>query len=399
MGDRGLHGWFKPGERSYAPLLKSAAVDLLAKSYPPTAMPGQLYLFKYFLELNKVGPEELLGWGDVEIKQAVRRACLQKNSEEKFASARRVFYVVNRFLELNNKAVTFNRSERRQLFKRRAKKISRQHIPTKEEIYRMADSFPNKGLRQKARGKAIILCLWQSGVRASCLCSWLYGMFKDQLYPEIQVPVRIKVVAYRQKGVTNCGVDTKLSAYNVSYYYTFLHREGAEALRSYIGERRADGWQPEDSSPIFVTEGTASINKPLTGQHLVEIVKNAAKQIGIKPDTVWTHCLRKAFRKTLYRSGLDPDVAEALMGHKLAASRGSYFDYHDESFAAEQYKRGSWGRITADTVMRHSEKIAELERKNAELKQRLNGWSMESSEMRELMKRIEKLEKQAQKQG
>jgi hypothetical protein len=103
--------------------------------------------------------------------------------------------------------------------------------------------------------------------------------------------------------------------------------------------------------------------------------------------------LRKSFRKTLYRSGVEPDVAEALMGHKLGASRGSYFDYHDPRFAAEQYRRGDWERITYDTVLSHAEKLAELERENQALKARLNGFTMGNSQIAELLRRIERLEK------
>lgn len=381
--EHGKHGWFKAGERSYSPLLKSKAVDLLAKSYPESSRSGNLYQLKWFLDFNKVGPDEFLGLSDTEIKQAVRRACLQKNSEEKFAVARRVFYVVRRFLELNGKEVSFSRTERKTLFKRRPKKIARQYIPDREDVYRMHDSYPDKGNNQQLRGRAIVLCLWQSGVRAKCLCSWTYGMFKDKLWPQPKIPVPIKVVAYREKEITDCAVDTKLSAYQVNYYYTFLHEEAAQALKAYLDARIKDGWQPQPEDPVFVTEGTVSQGEPLDASHLLGIVKTAAEQIGINPDSIWTHCFRKAFRKTLYRGGIDPDVAEAMMGHKLPGSRGSYFDYHDVNFASEQYIKGFWSRISED-------RIKELEKHIASL--RLNGLTR-NDEKALLEKRIEELEK------
>jgi len=77
------------------------------------------------------------------------------------------------------------------------------------------------------------------------------------------------------------------------------------------------------------------------------------------------------------------DCAEGLMGHKLPGSRGSYFDYHDANFAAEEYMRGFWQRIAIDRIRdledeigelrKEKEKRKELEVKVTVLKQRLNG--------------------------
>jgi len=397
--EHGEHGWFKGGPRSYASLMKSESVQLLAKSYPPKSRPGNLYQLQYFLEINKMGPEEFLSLQDAEeIKKCMRTAIFTKNEEGHYSSARRLFYVVRRFLELNGKDVSFNRTEKKTLIKRIPKKIARQYIPTREDIYRMTDAMPNKGSRQQTRGRAVVLCLWQSGVRASCLCSWVYGMVKKQLWPEIKAPVKIKVVSNRPQGLTDCAEDTKLSSYNVGYYYTFLHREAAEALKAYLEERKRDGWVPKDSDPLFVTEGTATKGDPLDATHLVGIVKTAAEQIGIDPKSIWTHCLRKAFRKTLYRGGVDPDVAEALMGHKLPASRGSYFDYHDVSFAVQEYTRGFWERIKIDRFRSLEDQIGELrkERKKREglekelatLKQRVNGMSAKQKPIDEAMEQL-----------
>jgi len=358
--NRDKHGWFKKGERSYAPLLRCKAVELLAKSYPVGSRAGNLYQLKWFLEYNSLSPEEFLSLNERDIKKAIISACIAKNSEGK-TSTRRMFYVIMRFLAINGISVNFNRQERKTFLKRgRRKKIARQYIPTKEDVFRMSDSFPNKGALQQKRGKALILCLWQSGVRASCLCSWTWAIFKDQLYPTLSTPTSIKVVSESPEGVYDVAVDTKISSYDVSYYFTFLHTEAAQALKDYLDERIKHGWQPKDSDRVFVTESVTRRGTPLTAKNLVEIVKTAAKQIGINPKNIWTHCLRKAFRKTLYASGVDPDCAEALMGHKLGASRGSYFDYHDISFAKNEYMRGHWDRISLDRVRQLEQDIGKL---------------------------------------
>jgi len=364
--EHGEHGWFVKGPKSYASLLKrSEAVKVLAQSYPLSSRDGNLYKLQKFLEINNLGPDEFLNLGDEqEIKRCLQRAIFQKHEEGSYASARRMFYAVKRFLELNGKDIKFSKAERRMLLKRKPKKIAKQYIPTREDIYRMVDAVPDKGPRQQSRARAILLCLWQSGVRASYLCTWAYGMVKDQLYPEVKAPVTIKVVANRED-VYDCAEDTKLSAYNVGYYYTFLHREGAEALRAYLDERKKSGWIPNDSDLLFVTEGTASKGDPLESRHLNAVVKNCAEQIGIDPESIWTHCFRKAFRKSLYRGGIDPDVAEALMGHKLSGSRGSYFDYHDLGFARDQYMLGYWERLSIDRIRQLEDEVARL-RKGSE---------------------------------
>lgn len=374
--ERNVHGWFQPGAHSYEYLLESPSVQLLAQTFTPTSKAGYLYQLKHFLDLNNLTPEALLNLNDKEIQQAVIKAVAHKQGEKSYAAARRMFYVTRRFLELNGRELIFNKTQRKLLLKREPKKVSREHVPTREEIYRIADSFPDKGPLQKKRGKALVLCLWQSGVRVNCVCSWTYGIFKNQFYPEPKTIASIKVVSNREPGINDCAVDAKLSSYSINYYYTFLAKEAIEALRDYLEERKKQGWTPQDGDPVFVTHGTVkkSNGKPLNPQHVIEIVKNAANQIGIPRESTWTHLLRKAFRKTLYSSGVDPDVAEGLMGHKLGASKTSYFDYHDVEFVKKEYSKGNWMRISIAKIEAMEEEITELRKAkddNAKLQQRV----------------------------
>jgi site-specific recombinase XerD len=359
------YGWFKPGPRSYGPLLKCDAVRLLWDSYgedSKTRVPA-IYQLKHFLDFNSLGPEELLELSDDAIKAAIRRAVIKKNSNGTHSAARLMFYTIRRFLELNGRDISFSRNEKKILLKKMPNKIIKQYIPDGEDIYRMVDAYPRKNLTQWLRGKAILLSLWQSGVRAGCLCSWTFGIFQEQLYPLVKVPVRIKVVAKRPEGLYDVAEDTKLSSYAVNYYFTFLHKEAADALREYLDTRMSEGWKPSPSDPVFVTEGNLEITQgsPINPKHVIELVKSAAQQIGIDSSTIWTHCFRKAFRKTLYRAGLDPDVSESLMGHKLPASRGSYFDYHDVSFAEGEYMKAPWERLSVDRFRKLETQIAKTQ--------------------------------------
>jgi len=399
--EHGKHGWFKAGPRRYEELLKVPCVRLLWESYGDRSQTrvSAIYQFMHFLDLNKLSPDELLELSDDEIKAAIRKAVVHKNADGKYGAARLMFYTVRRFFEINGRNVFFSRREKRLLIKKIPNQIVKQYIPSREDIYRMVDSFPRKAERQWLRGRALLLCLWQSGVRANCLCSWTWGIFQDHLYPRVQNPVRIKVVAKRPSGVYEVAEDSKLSSYAVNYYYTFLHEEAARALKAYLDARMNDDWNPKLGDLVFVTEGNLeeTKNNPLSPKHINEIVKRAASQIGIPADRVWTHCFRKAFRKTLYRGGLDPDVCEALMGHKLPASRGSYFDYHDVSFAEEEYLKAPWERLDLDQLRRlekevlesrkiRDERIEELEAEIADLRAAM-------LERDDLKKRLERLEK------
>ncbi len=63
------------------------------------------------------------------------------------------------------------------------------------------------------------------------------------------------------------------------------------------------------------------------------------------------------------------------MGHKLGASRGSYFDYHDLNFTKNQYMQGHWQRISIDTVKQLEEEIGKLKQ---------NGTAKEEEKTKEL---------------
>jgi len=395
--ERSKHGRFASGEHSYSPLLKSDAVQMLAQSFTPQSRASQLYQLKFFLDINMLSPKEALALPDRELKACIKKAVLHKRQKGNFAAGRKVFYIVRRFLELNDREIYFNGTEKKVLLKQVPKKITREYIPTREDIYRMVDSYPNKGSLPKKRGKAIILCLWESGLRVNALCSFTYGIFKNQILGN-NGAIPIKVVAERGHGVYDVAQDTKLSSYAVNYYYAFLGIEAQAALKEYFEERMKNGWKPKDSDAVFVTHGNVKEqnNKPVKPENVLELVKNAAKQIGIAPDTIWTHCLRKSFRKTLYSSGIDPDVAEALMGHKLGASRGSYFDYHDIDFVLAEYLKANFTRIGASRIRQMEKELVELREKvrPEEIEKRVQEWlASQQNVIQELKERFEGLER------
>ncbi len=353
------HGWFNSGPRSYEKLIEEyEQVQLFSQSFTNSSRSGYLYALEFFLNHNNLNPTEALKLSDSKAKTAIRKAILKKQEVGSHASGRRIFYSVKRFYELHDRELYFNPAQKKLLLKWVPKKVAKQHVPSKSEIYRVVDAVPRKDPVQQSRSRATILCLWQSGVRSSCLCSWKYGMFKDKLNLS-EAPLTIKIVANRDIGTHDVGEDTKLSGYKLSYYFTFLNREAVEGLRGYIESRKKhEGWIPKDSDYIFVTAGTVSRGKRLNAKHLNAIVKTAFEQIGIDPESIWTHVIRKSFRKILYRSGVDPDVSEALMGHKLSQSKTSYFDFKDVDFLRQQYASANWARLP---IRRLEETVSKLE--------------------------------------
>jgi len=237
---------------------------------------------------------------------------------------------------------------------RGGKRIREQVIPKPSDIYKMADvagAF-------SARNKALILCLFQSGVRISCVTKWNFGMVKGFLYPDLRLPVHLKITSE---------LDTKLPSYGLGYYLTFLGREAAEALRGYIEQRKEEGWRPKDSDIIFVTAGPSPKFKgePLAVSHLDDMLKRVAKRSGLDPKGIWPYCLRKSFRKVINNAPIDEDTKEALMGHTLPNSRTNYFDYHDSGEIARKYELASF---SSDSGSQFDALLARMDRIETKLK-------------------------------
>ena len=327
---RGSRGRFIPAPRSYEWLLRNPLVrDWIDGYTSKETREKKLYqLEKVIRAARLAGPKELLDLPDREVKTLVRRVANWYLQQGKGVWAKQVTITMKGFLEAHDRPLEFKRIERIRTPPK--KKISLEHVPTKTEVFTMAE---NAG---SLRNKAIILCLFQSGVRVSCLCNWNYSLVEKQLYSEIARPVRIRVTP---------SLDTKLSLHGLSYYVTGLQEEAARALKEYVDFRRRLGWTPEPLDALFATDGPADDLRKISRQHVWRLVKSATRRSGINPESVWVHCLRKSFRKVLNATPqIDEDTKEALMGHKLPGSRGSYFDYHDEDEVMSKYMQADFSR-------------------------------------------------------
>jgi len=108
-------------------------------------------------------------------------------------------------LETNKKTFELDRLEKKRYYSIPRKKIIDEIIPSKDQIYRMADA--SLSLKADLRNRAIILCLFQSGVRQGCLCRWTYRLIGDQLYPEVKAPVKLMITSETDAKLQSYGLD------------------------------------------------------------------------------------------------------------------------------------------------------------------------------------------------
>lgn len=327
---------------------------------------GYLSTMSRFLQQNELKPDDLIEMPSKKLRLIFRRAKQEYIQNGKESMANQLYRVLASFCEAHKLEISFQKKDRVRV---KSKRVKIQHIPTRDEVYRLAD---NSGT---IRGRAIILCLAQSGVRNNCLRRWTYSMVKDYLYPELKIPVRLKI--------TN-EIDTKIS-YNIEYYYTFLQDEAADSLKSYIEWRKHEyGWQPKDNDFIFVS----NTGKRLRQSTINDTMNRAAKNSGLNPETIWAHLLRKFFRKVLYGTPIDNDIAEAIMGHQIAGIKENYFDRYDLDWIASEYMKAPLGREGVSRLDHLEKQVAEKGMEVEELKEELEKTKETIEEMRELLDEV-----------
>jgi len=336
---------FVGAPRAYVWLLRFGCVRGWAECYPWRTRDEYLYLLHYFFRSVGVeNPEKFLRLSPSEIKELLVGYLNRLKAEGKLVKAWNTVKAVKSFLTYHDIPIMFKRHEKVRVTRKR---VAYEHVPSKEEIYAMAD------VAGHPRDRALILCLWQSGVRVNCICKWTIGMVSPWLYPEICWPVPLKITSQ---------LDSKLSSYSLDYYYTFLHYEAAQALKAYLEWRKRRKHPVDFDQPLFVSNAV----KPLKPPIVREIVKRVAAKAGLDPKTIWPHLFRKAFKKTLNAADIDDDTREALMGHRIPGSRENYFDRHDLENLKQKYMRADWSRTKIITLA-DEPKIKTLEEKIRQL--------------------------------
>jgi len=315
-----------------------------------------------------MNPDEFVKLSKEEVADRVQAFCDELSDSGRKTMASNAMKALKSFLKANGfKVEDLELEDSYRTMKRP------EYVPAKEEVYKMASVC---GLKWRA----IILCLFQSGLRNSALRALTYGMLKDQIESSV-VPIRVHVTGELRKIVPDAckeGVD----------YWTFFGAEASEALRQYINWRRDKYGKIDDDELLFPSESrTLPVEKrlrtPMAQWHLTRIVKKAAQKAGIKEwRNVRAHSLRKTFRAVLDAGYVDgrqmaEDDKEYLMGHRLPSSKEPYHNANVDVLA-QRYMKLRWAvegamsqaaKIEAIKAFAKSLGIENIEVRIAKLKQ------------------------------
>ena len=242
------------------------------------------------------------------------------------------------------------------------------------------------------RNRALMLFLKDSGLRESDAAKLKWKDLKD--YSE---------------GFTGFVIETKKKKTKAR---GFVGPETTEMLRLYK-EKRIKGTEkipPEENieeHPVFALhENPEKRMRPRMMSVEIGRVINLAGVEGVTP-----HGLRKFWEQNMHLEKIA--YQKQLNGRALTEVERAYFwketpelfemyrvNYRNLMISRQEFKdveerlRREYERETKTL----RDRIYELERKNLELTQKLNGFTLSSDQVQELLRRIEKLEKQAQKQ-
>lgn len=263
----------------------------------------------------------------------------------------------------------------------RRQKAALEHIPDKKEMYQIID------MASSLRDKAFLLFLFQTGVRVNVLEHAAYRLVANQLDQDI---ITLKITA---------NLDYKLRSRDIPFYYTFLNGEGVETLRRYCKLTHKHG-KPND--PLFTTRGY----RPVSQSYILKVVKMCVKRAGFDPATMWTHTIRKAFRKIVRQTDIDDDDKEQLMGHVIQGSREAYYDKKDIPLITKAYQKCNFTRKLPksevsklqrqleDSRLQNMLLTRKFENENLRLKTRLN---KNENEIAMVLRKLETMEKQSEK--
>ena len=255
----------------------------------------------------------------------------------------------------------------------------------------------------KPRDRAFFCMMAQSGQRPFTLCRLRIKHIEPDFSKGI-IPCSIRVPAEIAKG-------------QFGSYFSFMGEDSVNNLRSYFKTRGVLG--PEDY--VFTAQGDigqlSSKSVSVLFSRLVDQLKEEGTmqfdQVKGKPREVRLYNLRKFFRKQAHHGGATIEYVNFWMGHRanykaphIPASDDHYASRENIEFQRQLYREHSMPQLrletatpseTEKTIEEMRMEIDELRQENLKLKERLNGYALSDSQVSELLRRIEKLEKQAQK--
>ncbi len=275
-------------------------------------------------------------------------------------------------------------------------------------VYHNRDLQKNEILQilyaSKPRDRAIFSMMAQSGLRPNTLRS----LKLKHIEPEFS------------KGIMPCKIEIpeELTKGEFGSYFTFMGDDSVQYLRAYLNTRKGK-LGPEDylftskdsDKQLHPKAMTRTFRRKIMRLESKGLLEVKQKKAG-KPRNVRLYNLRKYFRNHAGKAGIE--YVNFWMGHRadyqashIPKSDAHYFSREDVEFQRQLYRDHAMPHLrleaatpseTEKTIEELRKEIEGLRQENLKLKKRLNGYILSDSQVQELLRRIEKLEKQAQKQ-
>jgi integrase len=304
------------------------------------------HLYKFCLFTGKT-PAELVRMTRNDVERLVQRYAdsfgnASRNYSNLAIAALKAFFAANGFKR--NRALELETYCQPPRYR-----ATQEYIPTKAEVYRMADSAGS------LRDRAIILMLYSSGLRNSTLRALRVGDVRRELMAGREI-IMIRVYPEMKE------VDPNACKARIPYY-TFLADEGVQALRFYLEERKQRFGDVLDEEPLFCTQynqiaSSERRKRPITARELQILVKMAARKAGLPSWVlVHPHALRKSYEKILRSqlidgSNVDVKTQEFLMGHILPGPQDNYYDWSKIEEMRVLYSNMRFGRSIVENKFR-----------------------------------------------
>jgi len=364
--ERSKRGYFVSKAPEYKSLLKDESVkkwtmNLKKKAGWRTTIPSFLRTLYKFTKYSGKSPNELIAIGStakkIEPREEPASATLatiklvqdfinELLSSGKRERARHVRTCLTSFFKANGISLELER------IPRQTKK--EEVILSKDHVYAMADYAGS------LRNRAIILCMYQSGLGITALRNLNYERIKNQLENK-RIPIRIRITSRINKKVSQVP------------FYAFFGAEACEALRAYVTERKrknqkmrekgADVKELTDNSPLFASEGkNVPFGDRMAVSSIWRVIKDSAERAGLQREKIQPNSVRKAFEAELHGSILDLETKKYLMGNPVQGMKYN-IDKIERKYLICNFSRSELGKLIIIKEFVKSLGIKELETK------------------------------------
>jgi len=325
--------------------VKRWVANLKKKAGWRTTVPSFLRILRKFADFtNKVpeemvimtsrtveaGPEEKYGVATSEITGFAKVFISRFLDSDKRESARRARTCLVSFFRANGLSLELESIPRGP---KREELVLRKSL-----IYSMADYAAS------LRNRAIVLCMYQSGLGIIALRNLNYAHVKKQL-EENRVPIRMHITSHINQRVSQVP------------YYAFFGEEACEALKAYVNERKKrfqelvektdarENHSLDVDNALFASEGRSiAFGERMAISSIWRVITDAAKRTSLEKEKFRPGFLRKAFERELDRAPIDEKTCNYLKGKP---NHGIEYDIQE---VERQYKKCNFGRTELDKL-------------------------------------------------